>query len=66
VQPEAWKALERLFLFVQENWDIIDSGKRDRLRETYVISQEEIAAAGGDERIVDLVLERVALLQVMR
>ena len=33
---------------------------------TFAISPEEIAAAGGDERIVDLVLERVALLQVMR
>ena len=66
VQPEFWKALEPLFLFVQEDWDSIDSGKRDRLRETYAISQEEIAAAGGDERIIDLVLERVALLQVLR
>lgn len=66
VQPEVWKALEPHFLFVQEDWDSIDSGKRDRLRETYAISQEEIAAAGGDERIIDLVLERVALLQVMR
>lgn len=66
VQSEVWKALEPLFHFVQENWDSIDSGKRDRLRETYAISQEEIAAAGGDERIIDLVLERVALLQVMR
>ncbi|MFA5266903.1 MAG: KEOPS complex subunit Cgi121 [Methanoregula sp.] len=66
VQPEVWKELEPLFLFVQENWDIIDSKKRDLLKETYAISQEEIAAAGGDERIINLVLERVALLQVMR
>ena len=66
VQPEAWKALEPLFLFVQEDWDIIDSRRRDQLRETYSISQEEVIAAGGDERILDLVLERVALLQVMR
>lgn len=66
VQPEAWKALEPPFHFIQENWDIIDSRKRDQLTETYSISQEEITAAGGDERIIDLVLERVALLQVMR
>ena len=66
VQPEVWKDLEPLFHFVKENWDIIDSKKRDQLRETYSISQEEITAAGGDERIIDLVLERVALLQVMR
>ena len=32
----------------------------------FLISSDEIAAAGGDNRIVDLVLERVALLQVLR
>lgn len=61
-----WAALEPLFHFVQKNWDTIDSEKRERLMKTFAISVEEIAAAGGDERIVDLVLERVALLQVGR
>ncbi len=61
-----WAALEPLFRFVQESWDTIDPEKRNLLMETFAILPEEIAAAGGDRRIVDLVLERVALLQVMR
>jgi len=61
-----WVALESLFSFVQEGWDIIDTEKRDHLMKTYGISKEEIEAAGGNGRIVDLVLERVALLQVIR
>jgi KEOPS complex subunit Cgi121 len=61
-----WAALEPLFRFVQESWDEIDPEKRSLLMETFAISPGEIAAAGGDRRIVDLVLERVALLQVMR
>jgi KEOPS complex subunit Cgi121 len=65
-REQLWAALEPLFHWVQESWDAIDPEKRGRLMETFVISDEEIAAAGGDGRIVDLVLERVALLQVMR
>jgi KEOPS complex subunit Cgi121 len=61
-----WAALEPLFRFVQESWDTIDPEKQNLLMETFAISPEEIAAAGGDRRIVDLVLERVALLQVTR
>ncbi len=61
-----WIALEPLFRFVDESWDSIDLKKKRRLMKTFSISSEEIAAAGGDGRIVDLVLERVALLQVMR
>jgi KEOPS complex subunit Cgi121 len=61
-----WAALEPLFRFVGEDWDAIDPDKRKVLMETFGVSPEELAAAGGDMRIVDLVLERVALLQVMR
>jgi KEOPS complex subunit Cgi121 len=61
-----WAALEPLFCFVRESWDTIDPEKQKLLMETFAISPGEIAAAGGDRRIVDLVLERVALLQVMR
>ena len=63
---DVWAALEPLFRFVEESWDTLYPEKRKQLMETFAISPEEIAAAGGDERIVDLVLERVALLQVMR
>jgi KEOPS complex subunit Cgi121 len=62
----AWAALEPLFDFVLESREIIDPEKRARLMEWFAISGDEIGAAGGNERIVDLVLERVALLQVMR
>jgi KEOPS complex subunit Cgi121 len=61
-----WAALEPLFHFVQESWDAINPEKRKRLMETFSISPEEISVAGGNGRIVDLVLERVALLQVTR
>lgn len=62
-----WEALEPVFRFVNhERWHIIDPEKRTQLMNTFSISQEELAAAGGSERIVDLVLERVALLQVIR
>jgi KEOPS complex subunit Cgi121 len=63
---DVWTALEPMVYFVQENWDTIDAGKRERLMEKFAISPEEIATAGGNGRIVDLVLERVALLQVSR
>ena len=66
VRAGIWAALDPLFHFVQDTWDTIDPAKRERLIETFSISPEEISAAGGDHRIVDLVLERVALLQVMR
>jgi KEOPS complex subunit Cgi121 len=61
-----WIALESLFRFVQESWDSIDQERREILMNSYAISPEEIVAAGGDEHILDLVLERVALLQVLR
>jgi len=61
-----WTALDPLFTWVNESWDDIDSHKRDRLMQTFAITPEEIAAAGGEGRLVDLVLERVALLQINR
>jgi KEOPS complex subunit Cgi121 len=61
-----WTTLEPLFHFVEENWDTIDPEKREQLMEIFAISPEEIAAAGGNGRVADLVLERVTLLQVMR
>ncbi len=61
-----WIALDQMFHFVEATRDTIDSEKRKVLMETFAISPEELAAAGGDWRIVDLVLERVALLQVNR
>ncbi|HSQ93731.1 MAG TPA: KEOPS complex subunit Cgi121 [Methanoregula sp.] len=64
--PEVWAALEPLFSFDLESRDTIDHSKSVRLMELFGISEGEMIAAGGDDRIVDLVLERVALLQVTR
>lgn len=65
-RAKVWVALEPLFRFVRVGWDIIDPDKRVQLMKTFSISPAELSAAGGIERIVDLVLERVALLQVVR
>jgi KEOPS complex subunit Cgi121 len=65
-RAEVWAALEQVFQVIKENWDTIDAEKCCFLMKTFAISPEEIAAAGGNGRIVDLVLERVALMQVMR
>lgn len=59
-------ALETLVCFVDEDGEVIGPEKREVLMRDFDISPAEISAAGGESRIVDLVLERVALLQVMR
>ncbi|OPX64326.1 MULTISPECIES: KEOPS complex subunit Cgi121 [unclassified Methanoregula] len=64
--PGIWTALEPVFRFSEDIPEVLDPEKRERLMRSFGISSEEIAAAGGDDRIVDLVLERVALLQVTR
>ena len=61
-----WAALESLVRFYGDDGDTIGPEKRDLLMTTFSISPGEVAAAGGDDRIADLVLERVALLQVLR
>ena len=61
-----WVALEPLFRFVREGWDIIDPEKTAQLMKTFSISPGNSQQPVGCERIVDLVLERVALLQVIR
>jgi KEOPS complex subunit Cgi121 len=61
-----WDALAPLFHFTREDRDIIGPEKKAHLMTSFGISPEEIEAAGGEARFVDLVLERVALLQVTR
>lgn len=61
-----WSALEKLVQFGDRDLDLIDKEKQTRLMEIFSISTEELEAAGGPGRIIDLVLERVALLQVLR
>lgn len=65
-QEKIWLPLKPLFRDSQEDWDSIDQEKEERLAKIFSILPEEIEAAGGDGHILDLVLERVALLQVLR
>lgn len=60
-----WEALTPLVWFVDGDWEDITPERRARLKELFSISDEEIAAA-GESRLADLVLERVALLEVYR
>ncbi|HQD26911.1 MULTISPECIES: KEOPS complex subunit Cgi121 [Methanoculleus] len=57
--------LAGLVRFVDEDWETIDPAKRARLADLYDITPEEVAVVGED-RFRDLVIERVALLDVYR
>jgi KEOPS complex subunit Cgi121 len=60
-----WDALTPLVHYVAETGDRMSEGHLARLKELFSISDEEIAAA-GESNFTDLVLERVALLEVYR
>ena len=62
----AWETLAGCMEFVEEDWDRITPEKRGWLAEAFGITDDELAAAGGEDRFRDLVLERVALLDVSR
>jgi tRNA threonylcarbamoyladenosine modification (KEOPS) complex Cgi121 subunit len=51
--------------FVNEMWDEITPEKEERLKKNFGITREELALVGR-VRIIDLVLERIALLEVNR
>jgi KEOPS complex subunit Cgi121 len=66
--PENRKALEDLLkdgIIVHEDWNILSPEKVKRLTDQFGITQEELEVSGRD-RITDLILERVALLEVYR
>jgi KEOPS complex subunit Cgi121 len=63
--PGACTAMEGLVTIVEEDWDAIDEEKMKRLSLIFHITPEE-AAVVGTERFSELVLERVALLDVFR
>jgi KEOPS complex subunit Cgi121 len=60
-----WEALSPLVRFVDEDWETLAPERRANLKELFSIPEEEIAAA-GESRFADLVIERVALLEVYR
>lgn len=63
--PGIQDPLSDLMRFVDEEWEEISPARRERLAELFEITPEEVAVV-GEERFSDLVLERVALLDVYR
>jgi KEOPS complex subunit Cgi121 len=63
--PGVRDRLAGLVTFVGGDWESIDPAKRARLAELFGITPEEILVV-GEARFRDLVLERVALLDVYR
>ncbi|MGA2934713.1 MAG: KEOPS complex subunit Cgi121 [Methanomicrobiales archaeon] len=61
----AFQDLSALMEFVDGDWEILSEDKQERLREAFGITRGELEAAGS-ARLRDLVLERVALLEVYR
>jgi KEOPS complex subunit Cgi121 len=60
-----WDLLCPQLTEVQEDWELIDAEKAGRLMQLFSITPEELRVAGAGG-IRDLVLERVALLEVYR
>jgi len=60
-----WDAMTPLMSVTDENRDHIDPHKRAYLMKLFGITEEEIATCSGD-CITELVLERIALLEVYR
>jgi KEOPS complex subunit Cgi121 len=61
----AWDALAPLVRYVEDTGKVPKGKHRARLKELFFISDEEIATV-GESKFADLVLERVALLEVYR
>ena len=64
--PAAWQDLASCMAFVPEPLQELSPEKAARLAALFDLTPDEIAAAGGAERLTDLVLERVALLEVSK
>ncbi|MFA6224708.1 MAG: KEOPS complex subunit Cgi121 [Methanoregula sp.] len=60
-----WNALTPIIHVVEDSWSCIDSQKQVNLVDLFGITQEELTTTKGD-RIIDLVIERIALLEVYR
>ena len=65
--PGVWDALSTDFSFPgEERRDSMDGKNRDTLMKIFGITPEELSTLDSPEKFVDLVLERVALLEVQR
>ena len=64
---KVFAALRSILEFVPgDSWNRIDPERQERLMTLFDISSKELQTQGVESRFVDLVLERVALLDVMR
>ena len=61
----AFRDLSALMGFVDGDWDVLTDEKQAQIRELFGITPAELEVT-GPARLVDLVLERVALLEVYR
>lgn len=62
----AWSELSKISTQCSDDWDTISSKKAGILMDLFEITSVEVEAAGGIQKIRDLVLERVALLDAYR
>lgn len=60
-----WNALVPVVHFMEDKWSCIDAKKQAYLMDLYAITRDELATTIGNN-IVDLVLERITLLEVYR
>jgi len=67
LSPGVWDALNTEFTFT-DGWGLntIDGKKRNTLMEIFGITPAELGTLDNPEKVADLVLERVALLEVQR
>ena len=64
-KDEVWYALSSIMHFVPETWNDWTDTKIERLVSLFGIQQEELNIVGKD-RLKDIILERIALLEVFR
>lgn len=62
----AWSELSKISSPCSDDWDTISSEKARLLMDLFEITSVEVEVAGGIQKIRDLVLERVALLDAYR
>lgn len=65
VNPQVWPELSKEMTISTDDWEQVTNEKMNVLIPIFGITKEEIRVT-GDNRIVDLVLERVALLDVIK
>jgi KEOPS complex subunit Cgi121 len=66
VRQGVWALLSSLVSLADKEWEPFPPGKKERLMDLFSITEDEIRTLGRSGSFIDLVLERVALLEVLR